>query len=171
MTANISQVTDKNILPSPETLSVLYIWTLPGALKNRSILLCVHSECPHLSPLQGPRKSVGFCRRMGWHLSFSELGEGFSLEMVLALRRRHLAQLMARDRCGSQANSFTRRSIQGMGSLLWWLFSSESRMLLPLGGHWDSEAKGQRGFPGNLLGHRKKIITVNHSALWDPLRL
>lgn len=38
MTANISQVTDKNIPPSPETLSLLYIWTLPGALKNRSIL-------------------------------------------------------------------------------------------------------------------------------------
>lgn len=44
-------------------------------------------------------------------------------------------------------------------------------MLLPLGGHWDSEAKGQRGFPGNLLRHRNKTITVHHSAFWDPLRL
>lgn len=39
MTENISQVTDKNIPPSPETLSALYIRTLPGPLKNRSILL------------------------------------------------------------------------------------------------------------------------------------
>lgn len=57
--------------------------------KNQKHLM-VHSECPHLSPLQGPRKSVGSWRRMGWHLSFSELGGGFSLEMVMALRRQHL---------------------------------------------------------------------------------
>lgn len=44
-------------------------------------------------------------------------------------------------------------------------------MLLPLGGHWGSEAKGQRGFPGNLSGHRKKPVTVHHSAFWDPLKL
>lgn len=60
---------------------------------------------------------------------------------------------------------------QGMWSLLWWLFSSESKMLLPLGGHWGSEAKGQRGFPGNLSGHRKKPVTVHHSVFWDPLKL
>lgn len=60
---------------------------------------------------------------------------------------------------------------QGMCSLLWWLFS-ESKMFLPLGGHWGSEAKGQRGFPGSMLGHRKKKnITVHHSAFWDPVRL
>lgn len=38
MTANISQVTAKNIPPSSGTLSLLYIWTLPEALENRSIL-------------------------------------------------------------------------------------------------------------------------------------
>lgn len=38
MTADISQVTTKNIPPSPETLSLLCIWTLPEALENRSVL-------------------------------------------------------------------------------------------------------------------------------------
>ena len=48
MTANISQVTTKNIPPSLETLSLLYIHSLRAAVTNGC------SEHPHHS-LQGQR--------------------------------------------------------------------------------------------------------------------
>lgn len=98
--------------------------------KNQKHLM-VHSECPHLSPLQRPRKSVGSWRRMGWHLSFSELGGGFSLEMVMALRRQH----HGKGQMWLSSKFLHPEKHQGMWSLLWWPFSSERKMLLPLRGH------------------------------------
>lgn len=115
MTANISQVTDKNIPPSPEILSALYIWTLPEALKNRSILLRTLSV-PTFHPSRG-QEVCGLLKKDGLASLLFWIRRG--LLHLNGAGPQETASWLAHGKGQmwlSQANSFTQRSIRGCGA-------------------------------------------------------